>query len=117
MKNDAIYNIKIQSSLNCNDSWIKQYTLNDFIKFRDYLIKYVHSVINLPFPSKRLFRFLPYIGSKYDERKWYILLENKFFLDDFLSTICKDKEMYKLTRFVAFFSKPGERRSISSDSI
>ena len=110
LKNDAIYNIKIQSSLNCNDSWIKQCTLNELIKFRDYLITYIHSVINLPFPSKSLFRFLPYIGRKYDERNWDILLENKFLLDDFLFTICSDKEMYKLTGFISFFSKPSNYR-------
>ena len=102
----AIYNIKIMSSINCNESWVKSYTLDDLIKFRAYLLKYNSSIINLPFPSKSLFRFLPYIGHKYDERNWDILLENKFYLDDYFKTICKDKEMYKLSGFMDFFSKP-----------
>ena len=110
MNNTAMYNIKIKSSLDFNDSWVKSCTLDDLFKFRDYLIKYTHSVINLPFPTKSLFRFLPYIGYKYDERNWDILLENKFLLDDFFETICKDKEMYKLSGFISFFSKPSNKR-------
>ena len=110
VNNTAMYNIKIKSSLDYNDSWIKSCTLDDLFKFRDYLIKYTHSVINLPFPTKSLFRFLPYIGDKYDERNWDILLENKFLLDDFFETICKDKEMYKLSGFISFFSKPSTKR-------
>ena len=81
LNNSAIYNIKIRSSLNCNDSWIKSCTLDDLFNFREYLLKYSHYVINLPFPKKSWMRFLPYIGHKYDERNWDILLENKFFLD------------------------------------
>ena len=102
----AIYNIKITSSLNYNDHWVKSYTLDDLIKFRNYLLKYASKVINLPFPQKSIFRFLPYIGQKYDERNWDVLLENKFYLDDFFETICKDREMYKLAEFINFFSKP-----------
>ena len=113
INNIAIYNIKIKSSLNFNDSWVKPYTLDDLIKFRNYLLKYASSVINLPFPEKSLFRFLPYIGQKYDERNWDILLENKFLLDDFFNTICKDKEMYKLSGFISFFSKPTINRNSS----
>ena len=113
INNSAIYNIKIKSSLNFNDSWVKPYTLDDLIKFRNYLLKYASSVINLPFPEKSLFRFLPYIGQKYDERNWDILLENKFLLDDFFNTICKDKEMYKLSGFISFFSKPTINRNSS----
>ena len=112
--NIAIYNIKIKSSLNFNDSWIKPCSLDDLIKFRDYLLKYTYSVINLPFPQKSWFRFLPYIGHKYDERNWDILLENKFLLDDFFKTICKDKEMYKLSIFINFFSKPATSRNTNN---
>ena len=112
--NIAIYNIKIKSSLNFNDSWIKPCSLDDLIKFRDYLLKYTYSVINLPFPQKSWFRFLPYIGHKYDERNWDILLENKFLLDDFFKTICKDKEMYKLSGFFNFFSKPATSRNTNN---
>ena len=90
LNNNAIYNIKIRSSLNFDDSWIKSCTLDDLFNFREYLLKYTYSVINLPFPQKSWLRFLPYIGHKYDERNWDILLENKFLLDDFFSTICKD---------------------------
>ena len=111
MNNTAIYNLKIKSSLNYKDTWIKPCTLDDLINFRDYLLKYTYSVINLPFPTKSLFRFLPYVGQKYDERNWDILLENKFLLDDFFKTICKDKEMYKLSGFVNFFSKPENKRN------
>ena len=57
INNIAIYNIKIKSSLNFNDSWVKPYTLDDLIKFRNYLLKYASSVINLPFPEKSFFRF------------------------------------------------------------
>ena len=103
---NAIYNIKIQSSLDCNNSWYKKCTLDELIYFRNYLMLHIKSVINLPFPSKSLFRFLPYIGNKYDERNWDILLENKFLLDNFFSTICKDPEMYKLSGFIDFFTKP-----------
>ena len=111
LNNNAIYNIKIRSSLNFDDSWIKSCTLDDLFNFREYLLKYTYSVINLPFPQKSWLRFLPYIGHKYDERNWDILLENKFLLDDFFSTICKDKEMYKLSGFVSFFSKPVNKRN------
>ena len=111
LNNNAIYNIKIRSSLNFDDSWIKSCTLDDLFNFREYLLKYTYSVINLPFPQKSWLRFLPYIGHKYDERNWDILLENKFLLDDFFSTICKDKEMYKLSEFVSFFSKPVNKRN------
>ena len=114
LNNNAIYNIKIRSSLNFSDSWIKSCTLEDLFNFREYLLKYTYSVINLPFPQKSWLRFLPYIGHKYDERNWDILLENKFLLDDFFSTICKDKEMYKLSEFMSFFSKPvNKRKSIN----
>ena len=112
--NIAIYNIKIKSSLNFNDSWIKPCSLDDLINFRDYLLKFTYSVINLPFPRKSWLRFLPYIGQKYDERNWDILLENKFLLDDFFKTICKDKEMYKLSGFITFFSKPTITRNTIS---
>ena len=111
LNNNAIYNIKIRSSLNFDDSWIKSCTLDDLFNFREYLLKYTYSVINLPFPQKSWMRFLPYIGHKYDERNWDILLENKFLLDDFFITICKDKEMYKLSGFVSFFSKPVNKRN------
>ena len=111
LNNDAIYNIKIRSSLNFNDFWIKSCTLDELYDLREYLLKYVSSVINLPFPQKSWMRFLPYIGYKYDERNWDILLENKFLLDDFFSTICKDKEMYKLSEFISFFSKPVNQRN------
>ena len=104
--NNAKYNIKIKSSININDTWIKSYILDDLINFRNYLLKFDNSIINLPFPTKSLLRFLPYIGYRYDERNWDILLENKFLLDDFLYTICKNKEMYKLSGFIDFFSKP-----------
>ena len=111
LNNDAIYNIKIRSSLNFDEFWIKSCTLDDLFHFREYLLKYTYSVINLPFPQKSWMRFLPYIGHKYDERNWDILLENKFLLDDFFITICKDKEMYKLSGFVSFFSKPVNKRN------
>ena len=111
LNNDAIYNIKIRSSLNFDEFWIKSCTLDDLFNFREYLLKYTYSVINLPFPQKSWMRFLPYIGHKYDERNWDILLENKFLLDDFFITICKDKEMYKLSGFVSFFSKPVNKRN------
>ena len=111
LNNDAIYNIKIRSSLNFDEFWIKSCTLDDLFNFREYLLKYTYSVINLPFPQKSWLRFLPYIGHKYDERNWDILLENKFLLDDFFITICKDKEMYKLSGFVSFFSKPVNKRN------
>ena len=111
LNNNAIYNIKIRSSLNFDEFWIKSCTLDDLFNFREYLLKYTYSVINLPFPQKSWLRFLPYIGHKYDERNWDILLENKFLLDDFFSTICKDKEMYKLSEFVSFFSKPVNKRN------
>ena len=104
--NNAKYNIKIKSSININDTWIKSYILADLINFRNYLLKFDNSIINLPFPTKSILRFLPYIGYRYDERNWDILLENKFLLDDFLYTICKNKEMYKLSGFIDFFSKP-----------
>ena len=104
--NNAKYNIKIKSSININDTWIKSYILDDLINFRNYLLKFDISIINLPFPTKSILRFLPYIGYRYDERNWDILLENKFLLDDFLYTICKNKEMYKLSGFIDFFSKP-----------
>ena len=103
---NAKYNIKIKSSININDTWIKSYILDDLINFRNYLLKFDNSIINLPFPTKSILRFLPYIGYRYDERNWDILLENKFLLDDFLYTICKNKEMYKLSGFIDFFSKP-----------
>ena len=109
--NNAIYNIKIQSSFNSNDTWIKSCTLDDLINLRNYLLKFVNSIINLPFPTKSLLRFLPYIGYRYDERNWDILLENKFLIDNFLYTICKDKEMYKLSGFINFFSKPSTKRN------
>ena len=108
--NKAIYNIKIRSSLNFNDFWIKSCTLDELFDLREYLLKYTYSVINLPFPQKSWMRFLPYIGHKYDERNWDILLENKFLLDDFFGTICKDKEMYKLSKFISFFSKPVNKK-------
>ena len=111
LKNSAIYNIKIRSSLNFNDSWIKSCTLDDLFNFREYLLKYSSDVINLPFPQKSWMRFLPYIGHKYDERNWDILLENKFLLDDFFSSICKEKELYKLSEFISFFSKPVNKRN------
>ena len=111
ISNNAIYNIKIQSSFNINDTWIKPCTLDELINLRNYLLKYVNSIKNLPFPTKSIFRFLPYIGYKYDERNWDILLENKFLLDDFLFTICKDIEMYKLSGFIDFFSKPSAKRN------
>ena len=111
LNNNAIYNIKIRSSSNFDDEWIKSCTLDDLFNFREYLLKYTYSVINLPFPQKSWLRFLPYIGHKYDERNWDILLENKFLLDDFFSTICKDKEMYKLSEFIKFFSKPVKNRN------
>ena len=106
INNTAIYNIKINSSLNANDIWKKSCSLDNLIKFHDYLLKYTHSVINIPFPTKSLLRFIPFVGHKYDERNWDILLENKFLLDNFFSTICRDKEMYKLSGFISFFSKP-----------
>ena len=111
LNNNAIYNIKIRSSSNFDDEWIKSCTLDDLFNFREYLLKYTYSVINLPFPQKSWLRFLPYIGHKYDERNWDILLENKFLLDDFFSTICKDKEMYKLSEFIKFFSKPVKNKN------
>jgi len=111
INNSAIYNIKIQSSFNINDTWIKSFTLDDLINFRNYLLKFFNSVINLPFPSRSILRFLPYIGYRYDERNWDILLENKFLLDDFLYTICKNKEMYKLSGFIDFFSKSTTKRN------
>ena len=111
LNNSAIYNIKIRSSLNFDEFWIKSCTLDDLFNFREYLLKYTYSVINLPFPQKSWMRFLPYIGHKYDERNWDILLENKFLLDDFFCTICKDKEMYKLSGFMSFFSKPVNKRN------
>ena len=106
INNNAIYNIKIKSSKNFDESWTKSCTLDELINFREYLLKYANYVINYPFPGKSWLRFLPYFGHKYDERNWDILLENKFLLDDFFNTICKDKEMYKLSEFITFFSKP-----------
>ena len=109
--NNAIYNIKIRNSQNFDESWTKSCTLDELINFREYLLKYDYTVINQPFPEKSWLRFLPYIGHKYDERNWDILLENKFLLDDFFNTICKDKEMYKLSGFISFFSKPTINRN------
>ena len=102
----AIYNIKIQSSLNCNHFWIKKCTLDELIIFRNNLMSQIKSVINIPFPSKSLLRFLPYIGQRYDERNLDVLLQNKFVLDNFFLTICKDPNMYKLASFNDFFTKP-----------
>ena len=114
INNNAIYNLKIRSSQNFDESWTKSCTLDELINFREYLLKYASSVINLPFPEKSWLRIMPYIGHKYDERNWDILLENKFLLDDFFSTICKDKEMYKLSGFISFFSKPAKNRNTNN---
>ena len=111
LNNSAIYNIKIRGSLNYDDSWIKSCTLDDLFDFREYLLKFDSSVINLPFPTKSWLRFLPYFGHKYDERNWDILLENKFLLDDFLNAICKELGMYKLSGFISFFSKPVNKKN------
>ena len=114
INNNAVYNIRIKSSINPHDSWVRSYTLDEITNFRYYLLKYTYNVINLPFPTKSLLRFLPYLGNKYDERNWDILLENKFLLDDFFKTICIDKEMYKLSGFINFFSKPITKRNSNS---
>jgi hypothetical protein len=111
LNQDAIYNLEIQFSDSQNNKWIKSCTLNDLYFFREYIITYIPSIINIPFPQKSILSYLPFIGHKYDERNWDILLENKFLLDDFFSTICKDKEMYKLSEFIKFFSKPVKNRN------
>ena len=102
-KKCAVYIIEMWEENNENNKWIKQYTLNELENFRNYIIKYVPSVNNLPFPYISWFSYLPYFGWKYDERNWDILLENKFILDNFFNTICQNKKIYILSEFNTFF--------------
>ena len=102
-KKNAIYILEIYELKNKNNKWTKKYTLTEIENFRNYIIKYVPAVINLPFPYISLFSYLPFFGWKYDERNWDILLENKFILDNFFNTICQNKKIYILSEFNTFF--------------
>jgi hypothetical protein len=117
LKLDAIYNLEIQFSDSSNNTWIKPCTLKDFCFFREYIITYIPSIINLPFPQKNILSCLPFIGQNYDERNWDILLENKFILDNFFYIICQDKNLYTLIGFNSFFKKPIKENSSSNFSL
>ena len=117
LNQDAIYNLEIQFSDSQNNKWVKSCTLNDLYFFREYIMTYIPSIINLPFPQKSILSYLPFIGHKYDERNWDILLENKFILDNFFCNICQDKNLYTLIGFNSFFKKPIKEKSISNISL
>lgn len=96
----ALYNIKITYQ---DVNRYKKCPLKEISEFRRYIIKYIPSVNNLPFPSPSIFSYLPFIGYKYTELNWDILIEYKFILDDFFNAICNDPELYKLSEFNKFF--------------
>ena len=100
----TLYNLEILKSN--GENWTKVISFEEIKKMRNYLIKFVPRVSNLPFPQKDWRSFLPFVGHKYDDHNWDVLLENKFILDEFFRSVCQDKELYKLSEFNAFFNQP-----------
>lgn len=99
---NANYMLHIKNSKQM--SWIKQCTMEELTQFRNYITKYVPSVNNIPFPARKKMSYIPFIGKSYSEHNWDILLENKFILDNFFESICKDLNVYKLNGFAEFFA-------------
>jgi hypothetical protein len=85
--------------------WFKTVTFDKIEAFRNYLIKFVNEIKDIPFPSKSLLSYLPIIGKSYSDDNNDILVEKKYILDNFLIEICNNQKVYKLEEFNNFFTE------------
>jgi hypothetical protein len=105
IKNKSNFFYKIYLKRNDNLDWFIEATFEKIEEFRNYMIKYIPEVRDLPFPIKSIFSYFPLIGSLYSDSNNDVLIEKKFILDNFFKGICLNMKCYKLEEFNKFFSE------------
>jgi hypothetical protein len=103
-KNNNYYFYKLFIKRNDGLQWFKEVTFEEIEEFRKFLLKYIDDLKNIPFPKKSVFRYIPFINKYYSDDNPDILIERKFFLDNFFDQISKNFQIYKFEEFNRFFS-------------
>lgn len=103
-KSKTLYIYKLFIKRNDDMEWFKDTTFEEIKKFRNYLLKFISEVKDIPFPIKSIYSYFPVIGSLYSDDNNDVLMEKKFILDNFFEQICLNTQSYKLEEFNNFFS-------------
>lgn len=104
-KGKTIYSYRLYIRRNDDCDWYKECSFEDIEKFRNNLIKYFPNVKNIPFPSKSIFSYVPFLNKIYGDENNDILIEKKYVLDNFFNEICEYNQSYKVEEFNKFFSE------------
>jgi len=101
----SIYSYKIYIRRNDDCEWFKECCFEDIEKFRNNLIKYFPNVKNIPFPSKNILSYIPFLGKIYGDENNDVLIEKKYVIDNFFNEICAFNQSYKIEEFNRFFTE------------
>lgn len=104
-KNISIYTYKLYIKRNDELEWFKYTSFEEIEKFRNYIIKYVKEIKDIPFPTKSVLSYIPFIGKIYGDDNNDVLIEKKYILDNFFEEVCNNIQVYKLDEFDKFFTE------------
>lgn len=98
-----VYRLYIRRNDDCD--WYKECSFEEIEKFRNVLIKYFPNVKNIPFPSRSILSYIPFLSKVYGDENNDVLIEKKYILDNFFNEICEFSQSYKIEEFNKFFSE------------
>jgi hypothetical protein len=100
-----IYYYKLFIKRNDELSYYKTTTFDKIKAFRNYIIKYVKEIVDIPFPQPSILAYIPIIGRAYSDDNNDVLIEKKYVLDNFFKEMLKNQQVYKLEEFKLFFTE------------
>ena len=100
----CIYQYKIYCKRNDGLNWFKEVSFRDIEIFRKIIISELPELKHIPFPIESIFSKIPLIKRLYSDDNDDVLIEKKFYLDNFFDNLLEIEEAYKLDKFNDFFA-------------
>jgi hypothetical protein len=100
-----IFLYKLFVKRNDEMEWYVTATFDKIEQFRNYAVRYVREVVNLPFPERNFLSYIPVLGKYYSDENNDVLIEKKYILDNFFIEMLKIQQVYKLDEFKKFFTE------------
>ena len=83
--------------------WFKESTIEDIERFRNRMISYCKDLNDVPFPSKHILSYLPFIGKYYEEEDNKQLKDKIKMIDEFFEQVTSNPMLSSLAEFEDFF--------------
>lgn len=83
--------------------WFREVTLEQIEKFRNQMSECCKDILEIPFPSRSMMSYIPFIGKYYEDDDNNGIIKKIKMLDFFFSEICRNTLLYKLEEFNEFF--------------